>query len=263
MMSQNISPDRPGIVKRVEALENVREHMMEFVTPTQYLHALRHAVGGDDPISAESIGAALKAHSHSWGDINDFQDMINNLVKFDLNKLVEALIPLLKPHISSTARKVGGYGNWSNGYAYDRNPCRLEGLTPGKLLFIRGLANQNDAFRPPVAVAAYASYFPSVSGVWGGMGNKYPGLNYGRGGNKEITKDPVNNKSSQLIAEFDRAVANPSEYRIGDTDAYTLQIRSNSDGMNEGFFLIHNSTVRVGCAALSGDNYPHIEFWEY
>ncbi len=276
-MSQNISPDRPGIVKRVEALENVRDRMMEFVTPTQYLHALRHAVGGDDPISAESIGAADRIHSHSYTDITDIQEMVDSFPGFDLGKLVAALVPLLKPYLSNTARKVGEYGAWKGThYTPSQNLIRLEGLTPGKLLFVRGLANQNDMARMAGGVAAFASYYPSISGVWGGMGNKYPGLWNGQytSNASYITRDPVNNSAAICRNSFDAKLAGEDIYNFQGYETFVMCIRDGvipstsgdeSDGYVNGqnFFLIHSPTVRLCCTSITGDNYPVLEFWEY
>lgn len=56
--------------------------------------------------------------------------------------------------IGGKARKVGEYGAWKNRYLPDQNLVRLEGLTPGKLLFVRGVSNKGDAYRTTSNVAA-------------------------------------------------------------------------------------------------------------
>lgn len=273
-----LSPDKPGIVKRVDSLEtqvgrleDVRDNMMENVGETQYIHAPRHANGGDDPLSPSDIGAANKVHSHSYTDITNLQEMINAFPGFDLNGLVSALVPLIKPYIGGTARKVGEYGNRRSSYLYNQNLIRLEGLTPGKLLFVRGLANQGDAGRAASDVAAYASIYPSISGIWGGMGNKYPGIHNGNYFDQP-TFDSVNNSAAICRDSFDAKLANPDGvlYFQG-YGTFLMAIRSGVKGLDsddretfgQNFFLIHSPTVRLCCTSLSGDDYPVLEFWEY
>lgn len=117
-----LSPDKPGIVKRVDSLEtqvgrleDVRDNMMENVGETQYIHAPRHANGGDDPLYPSDIGAANKVHSHSYTDITNLQEMINAFPGFDLNGLVSALVPLIKPWIVGDGEG-GGFLNSSGAY---------------------------------------------------------------------------------------------------------------------------------------------------
>lgn len=173
--------------------------------------------------------------------------------------------------IGGKARKVGEYGAWKSGYLYHQNLIRLEGLTPGKLLFVRGLANQGDVYRAASNVAAFASIYPSISGIWGGMGNKYPGI-WNGGYNDRPTFDPVNNSAAVCRNSFDAKLANPNSapYFQGH-GTFLMSIRSGVNGTDsddretfgQNFFLIHSSTVRLCCTSLSGDGYPVVEFWEY
>lgn len=174
--------------------------------------------------------------------------------------------------IGGKARKVGEYGAWRYAYALNQNLVRLEGLTPGKLLFVRGLSNQGDAGRAASDVAAYASIYPSISGIWGGMGNKYPGIWNGNYFHDRPTFDPVNNSAAVCRNSFDAKLANPDGvmYFQGNS-SFLMRIRSGVHGLDsedvetfgQNFFLIHSSTVRLCCTSLSGDDYPVVEFWEY
>ena len=169
--------------------------------------------------------------------------------------------------IGGKARKVGEYGAWKNRYLPDQNLVRLEGLTPGKLLFVRGVSNKGDAYRTTSNVAAYASVYPSISGIWGGLGDKYPGLWNGRPDFSRPTFDSVNNGAAICRNSFDAKLANPDLAFWDGSGTFLMSVRSGCtderETFGQNFFLIHSSTVRLCCTSLSGDNYPVIEFWEY
>lgn len=266
-------PDRPGIVKRVDTLETqvgrleaVRDDMMGNVERTQYLHAPRHAMGGADPLSPSDVGAADRIHSHVYTDITNMQAMLDAFPGFDLNALAAALAPLIKPHVGGTARKVGEYGAWKMNYALQSNPYVMEGCTPGKLMFVRGISNQNDSFRSRYGVVAYTSLFPSVGGIWTGYGNWYP---TGGVGSNAKTKDPAQSNYLTLRANWLNTSPALNRY-LGPAIRNGDQRGSDEDGntqytpvFGENVWLIHDSTVRVCCSVLTGDDYPVIEFWEY
>ena len=260
----NISPDKPGIVKRVDTLETqvgrleaVRDDMLGNVERTQYLHAPRHAAGGDDPLSPRDINAADRAHSHAYTDITNVQAMPNAFPGFDLNALASALAPLIKPYIGGTARKVGEYGAWKMNYNIEYNPFTLGGFTPGKRLFIVGLSNQGDVKRTEFGVAIRVNIFPSIGGIWGGMGNKYPKVfrdAYNRA--DSMTFNPAESAHQWVISQFDAVVAAGSGMAPA-LDSWGISL---SPGES---LPLHSSVIRVLCGVTGGDDYPLLEFWEY
>lgn len=263
----NLSPDKPGIVKRVDTLETqvgrleaVRDDMMGNVERTQYLHALRHAVGGADPLSPLDINAADRAHSHAYTDITNIQDMLNAFSGLDLHALAAALAPLIKPYIGGTARKVGEYGAWKMNYNPEYNPFTLGGFTPGKRLFIVGLSNQGDVKRTKFGVGIMVNVFPSIGGIWTGAGRKYPKAFRGAYNRADsMTFNPAESAHQWVISQFDAVVAAGSGMAPA-KDSW--QVRLANDGSS---LLLHSSVIRVLCGRGDDDydDYPLLEFWEY
>lgn len=270
--------DKPGWAKRIEALERVRDNMKANVLDYQYLHNTRHYTGGDDPLTPANIGAANQVHKHSYTDLTDLQNMldgydpganpnfpggIGGITSLDLTKLAAALLPLIKPYISNTAKKVGEYGDWKGSYRPEAHPYVMENCTPGKLMIVRGFTNGYDSFRRRSGVIAYTSIFPSVGGIWTCEGHWYP---IGDAMDNRKTKDP--NKSNYLTARANWLTRTDYRY-LGPCIRDGNYISSDSEGdtiypfaWGQNAWLIYDSTVRVCCSSISGDDYPYMEFYE-